>query len=324
MLHKAQARQFITHLCLDYGINVQDADLQLIVAGASGRVIMRVLQQGQPSGVLGVFWTSDRADNHSFVPAAIGLARSGVRVPGIKCCRSLPNGYGVCLVEDVGPRELLSLKGASFSTLRPFYASALEQVHALHSLTPDWELQPAFDASMYRWEQSYFAEHLLGRHCGLSCTDSSVLPGTAQLAEFLANLPRVPVHRDFQSQNIMLRGDDAWLIDFQGMRYGRAEYDVASLAYDPYMDLAEEQSDCLLREYERISGNVVDADVYYACALQRLMQALGAFSNIGYNQNREWYLSLIPTGVRKLRQVAARVSVGSPAYDLAIWLLNHI
>ena len=51
--------------------------------------------------------------------------------------------------------------------------------------------------------------------------------------------PRVLVHRDFQSQNIIIRNSYAYLIDFQGMRPGLAEYDLASLLYDPYVDLPE-------------------------------------------------------------------------------------
>jgi len=57
---------------------------------------------------------------------------------------------------------------------------------------------------------------------------------------------------------------------------------------------------------------------------QRLMQALGAFANIGYNQNREWYLNLIPTGLRKLRQVAERVPVGTTTQCVAQWLLTVV
>ena len=45
------------------------------------------------------------------------------------------------------------------------------------------------------------------------------------------------MHRDFQSQNIILREGQAYLIDFQGMRPGLAEYDLASLLYDPYVSL---------------------------------------------------------------------------------------
>ena len=90
------------------------------------------------------------------------------------------------------------------------------------------------------------------------------------------------------------------------------------------MSLLPAESDELLSAYEEISGKKIDMSVFSACALQRLMQALGAFANIGYNQKRTWYLNMIPAGVRALRHVANRTSVESPAYPLAQWLLNHI
>ena len=142
------------------------------------------------------------------------------------------------------------------------------------------------------------------------------------MADELAALPRVPVHRDCQSQNIMLHKGKAWLIDFQGMRYGRAEYDVASLIYDPYMDFTEHESEELLELYTELNGVAPNDDIFTACALQRLVQALGAFANIGYNQQRSWYLNLIPTGMAALRHAAAHTPEHSPASPVAACILK--
>ena len=320
----AVAARSIAELCSAHGVPATEQDLQLIVAGASGRVVVRIAPGGQACGLLGVYWTANRADNNSFVPAAEGLARCGIRVPRIVRYQALAHGCGVCLVEDLGSLDLLSLKGLCFEQQLPAYSSALQLLADFHRVQPHWTLQPEFDAAMYRWEQGYFAEHLLGRHLGMNAADFSDRAAAVEVARFLEAQPRVPVHRDFQSQNIMLKEGQAWFIDFQGMRYGCAEYDVASLAFDPYMDLEPVHDDKLLAVYEQCIGRAVDTDVYYACALQRMMQALGAFANIGYNQQRQWYLSLIPTGLNKLRHIAARVTDGSPAHALATWLLNHV
>lgn len=315
----------ILNLCREHGLLVEESDLRLILAGASGRVVMRVLQQGVPCGLIAVYWTPDRADNQSYLPALQGLRQSGVPVPQLLRSRSLEQGCGVCLVEDLGSADLLSLKGQAWGTLRPAYVSALHAVHALHSLQPDWPLQPAFDAAMYRWEQEYFAEHFLGTHLGAAPDSFLNLPVRYQLADALAALPRVPVHRDFQSQNIMLRQGVAYLIDFQGMRMGRAEYDVASLVCDPYMQLTWSQAQELVAEYAALAdSSTFDISVFYACALQRLMQALGAFANIGYNFKKEWYLNMIPNGRAALRMVAGATPEDSMAYPLAQWLLNHV
>ena len=138
----------IASLCREHGLQVDVADLQLIVAGASGRVIMRVCPGGEPCGIIGVYWTAARADNGSFVDAARGLAAHGVRVPQILRYRDDGQGCGTCLVQDMGSADLLGLKNAPWSQLYPAYCSAIQAVHALHSLTPDWPLQPEFDAAM--------------------------------------------------------------------------------------------------------------------------------------------------------------------------------
>ena len=103
-------------------------------------------------------------------------------------------------------------------------------------------LPAEFNAALYLWEQSYFFENCLGRYFkidNVKLAELTTLPALAEIANRLDRLPRVLVHRDFQSQNIIVRNGQAYLIDFQGMRPGLAEYDLASLLFDPYVDLSE-------------------------------------------------------------------------------------
>ena len=292
--------------------------LRAVASGASGRSIMRA------HGVLAIHWTADRADNNSFLPAAKGLAAAGLRVPAILAEQKLPNGCGACLVEDLGSCDLLSLKHVPREEKLSAYRRALTTLLPLGRLKPDWELQPAFDAAMYRWEQEYFAEHLLGHHLGRDAAAFLRIPALQQMANWLAELPRVPVHRDFQSQNIMLRGEEAWLIDFQGMRNGRVEYDLASLLCDPYMELTADEQQELLQYWAELSGAAPEPAIYSACAMQRLMQALGAFANIGHNLGKTWYLERIPAGLKALCQVAENTPEYSPAHSVAQCLLSNV
>ncbi len=280
---------------------VRPDELELVASGASGRCILRFPAE---HGLLGIYWTNDRADNAAFPDACRGLRRAGVPVPHLTFTKLMAEGCGACLVEDLGSTDLLSLKNHSWEERRAAYRKVFTALCAFHRVQPNWELQPPFDTQLYRWEQGYFAEHLLGRHLGLNAAPWLANPAPLAMAQWLATLPRVPIHRDCQSQNIMFKGGKAFFIDFQGMRMGRAEYDLASLIYDPYMALHAVETEELLHDWEQISGQPLDLPVFYACALQRLMQALGAFANIGHNQQREWYLNLIPTGLETLRCVA--------------------
>ena len=73
----------------------------------------------------------------------------------------------------------------------------------------------------------------------------------ARLREDLAQRERCLIHRDFQSQNIMIRDGVPVFIDYQGLRFGLGEYDLASLIYDPYVPMNEEQRE----EGERGEGD---------------------------------------------------------------------
>src|SRR5206468_10207614 len=140
------------------------------------------------------------------------------------------------------------------------------------------------NATLYRWEQRYFFNNCLGRYFKVSEStrkDLAALPSLREIAKRLASLPRVLVHRDFQSQNIIIQNGQANLIDFQGMRPGLAEYDLASLVYDPYVDLSEAERAELIAYYrgrQLENGITIDGDFdlkLRLCAMQRLMQALG-------------------------------------------------
>ncbi len=311
-------RELARLMSAHFGHEVRVEDLQLIANGASGRCIMRA------HGVLGIYWTAARADNASFVPAARGLACAGIKVPDLLAESNLGKGCGACLVSDLGDADLLSLREAPWEARLAAYRLAMAELHRFHSVRPNWPLQAPFDASLYRWEQAYFAEHLIGRHLGGDAAAFLAPSALADVANWLAALPRCPIHRDCQSQNIMLHDGCAYFIDFQGMREGRPEYDLASLVLDPYMAFTPDQHARLLREWEAISGEPLDPAIFCACALQRLMQALGAFANIGYNQQRDWYLNLIPTGLATLRQLAEQALHHEPTAPLAACLLNVV
>ena len=129
----------------------------------------------------------------------------------------------------------------------------------------------------------------------------------------LGEQPRALIHRDFQSQNVVVKEGVPCLIDFQGMRPGLVQYDLASLLYDPYVDLTAEEQESLLAHYAaqwRAQGGEIPADfreVYDLCAMQRLMQALGAYGFLGHVRERAHFLAHIPVAMARLSGVVARI-----------------
>jgi aminoglycoside/choline kinase family phosphotransferase len=284
--------------------------LEPIKRGASGRTIVRVKTPGHEP-FIGVHWNEEREDNSQFVPVAQFLKQSKLRVPTIIHDRGR---YRVALVEDLGDVDLLSLKDRPFAERLPYYRSAFEQVDRMFYAKPakDFHLMPPFDAAMYRWEQNYFFEFLVEEFLGLDATALRKNQAFIDLAERLGTVARHLVHRDFQSQNLMIKDDKVWLIDFQGLRRGRQEYDLASLIFDPYMDHSAEEREQLLTLWEEIADERPLETLFHECAAQRLMQALGAYGNIVKNRGDEWYRPHISTAARLLGEVTRGTALEAP------------
>jgi aminoglycoside/choline kinase family phosphotransferase len=177
-------------------------------------------------------------------------------------------------------------------------------------------LQPQFDATLYRWEQGYFFENCLQRFFKVAPDKVAVisaLPALNLIADRLAGRSRVLVHRDFQSQNIIVRESETYLIDFQGMRPGLAEYDLASLLFDPYVELSSAEREELLDFYveeraRRKSPAAHDLrQTFCLCAIQRLMQALGAYGFLGLVKGNKTFLPHIAPAMQSLRSVVAGI-----------------
>lgn len=288
-----------------------------ITMGASGRVIERISIEGK--SYIGIAWTTARADNVAYLSAASILTQVGVNVPSLLVSKSEEDGSGVCIVQDLGSTCLLDLKSASWKTLRKAYEQAISEVITLHNRATDPNLLPPFDEKLYRWEQEYFAEQYLALH--KHCHGTALMGHVAfvAMAKRLADLPRCMIHRDFQSQNIMMHDGGAWLIDFQGMRPGLPEYDAASLIFDPYMDLSYEQRLKLIDLWRTLGGKL-DSEILALCAFQRIMQALGAYAKLWYREGKSWYSQWLEPGLRSLEQIADLPDAGDLAHEVSLCL----
>ncbi len=165
------------------------------------------------------------------------------------------------------------------------------------------------DLDQLRWETTYFQERFLQGHLGLPAEQLTDLePEFADLAAYVAGLPTVLVHRDFQSQNILFQDGRVRLVDFQGLRRGPLTYDLASLIHDPYVDLPADLRQDLVARFAAGTSAAPPAEIaaMTVCAgLQRVMQALGAFGYLGHVKGKPEFLAHIPAGVRNLRGLLA-------------------
>jgi len=289
-----------------------------IEKGGSDRKFYRVICSPEQTLIL-VKYNLEREENRHYVRIAEFLAEYKICAPTIYFHDA---AEGLIWIEDLGKADLWSYRGESWLVRRAFYESALDEIVKLHCVDETaaraiQESLPAeFDAALYRWEQNYFFENCLHRFFGVEKEQLSellALPALGQIAEQLAARPRVLVHRDFQSQNIIIRNGQACLIDFQGMRPGLAEYDIASLLFDPYVTFSRPECEELLGHYEskrEAAGQPVAADfheTFRLCGIQRLMQALGAYGFLGLVKGNKTFLDYIPSAVTSLRSLVGEI-----------------
>jgi len=292
-------------------------ELRVIEKGGSGRLFVRVTVPGGEPGCIAMHYGLDRSDNARFAAVTDFLNRHGVPAPRILARRE---DLRLLWTDDLGSTDLGDLDGEDWSGVRkPAYECAFKAVFPLHccfeSRTPPDlpELERPFDASLYEWEQGYFLTNYAGRFLSREAVDALTTdPSLAELARELGSLPRSLVHRDFQSTNVMLQDGKAYLIDYQGLRWGLPEYDLASMVFDPYRDFGGSERDSLVDFYfglKRAAGHPESRAEFerrlVRCGLQRLMQALGAYGFLGEEKGKREFLAHIPVARERLRNLAA-------------------
>src|SRR5438105_1592568 len=308
-------------------LDLAEIKISPIQKGGSDRKFYRIRCSAEQALIL-VKYNLEREENRHYVTIANFLTEHRIRVPEIYFHDA---DDGLIWLEDLGERDLYSYCDESWLVRRAFYESALDQIAALHALPESvcieikQHLPDEFNSELYLWEQNYCFENCLDRLFKIEkakLAQLASLPALQEIADRLASFPRVLVHRDFQSQNIIIRNSQSYLIDFQGMRPGLAEYDLASLLYDPYVELTEAERAELIayyRERQLKNGNTIDGDFdlkLRLCAMQRLMQALGAYAFLGLVKGHKHFLQHIPNALRSLRAAVATIENLQPLASL--------
>ncbi|MBU4073847.1 MAG: phosphotransferase [Proteobacteria bacterium] len=290
-----------------------DAPVALVPVsrGGSDRDFFRVGVPGRGPAIL-MRYGRLREENQFYAAIAGFLREIGVAVPAI--CDHDPE-RGLILMEDLGDEDLFAFRSAAREIRRTLYEKVLVLAAKIHAFPPGrlpagLRLMPAFGPELYRWERDYFREQCVRKACGIELTDGEDEALEAEVAALAVRLHETPqslVHRDFQSQNVMILKGEPVLIDFQGMRFGSPFYDLASLLYDPYVDLSEEERATLLEFYFNLSRSTYGWNefkgLFLLASAQRLMQALGAYGFLGLERGKSHFLAHLPRGLDRLIDV---------------------
>ncbi len=282
--------------------------------GGSDRDYCRAAVSGRAPVIL-MRYGKLREENNYYEGIAGFLREIGVAVPAIL---GRDPERGLLVMQDLGDEDLFAFRNAPGELRRGLYEKTLTLAARLHAFEPGRipagvRLMPGFGPELYRWERDYFREQCLRKVCRIEMSpaeEGALETELAALARRLLETTPSLVHRDLQSQNVMIVNGDPVLIDFQGMRLGSPFYDLGSLLCDPYAGIGEEERSALVGYYYDLSrpsyGRGTFRELFFLASAQRLMQALGAYGFLGVERGKPRFLAHIPPALELLIDVTGR------------------
>ncbi len=295
--------------------------LSVVAGDAGNRRYFRAVLDDSSSYIL-VDAPPATEKNQAFITVRGLLAEAGVGVPALHAV-DLERGY--LILEDLGDRLLLAeLDTGSVDTR---YRSAMEVLLRIAAIDPDTTALPAYDEPLLAEELDrfpcWFVEALLGQARGVD--ELRLLE--AIIGKLIANAleqPRVLVHRDFHSRNLMPQSDGSLgVIDFQDAVLGPVTYDLVSLLRDCYIQWPPAQVQhwvLAYRELLRSRGllGAVDAARFLRwfdlMGLQRHIKVLGTFARLHLRDGKPAYLDDLPLVIQYVQEIAGKYAGEDPVF----------
>ncbi len=237
------------------------------------------------------------------------LTRLGIRVPEIL---RFDEPAGMMVLEDL--TDLTFEAALSTQRRESLYVKAVELLALLRSKA-EREIDRsclaftrAFDEDLYDWELHHFREWGLEAWSGQKPSDSerSELDSIfRRMAKQLAAAPRGFTHRDYQSRNLMVKGDELVVIDFQDALQGPRQYDLVALLRDSYVELdrpfVQAMLDAYIVAFEKHTKEKIDVKAFKQffdlLTVQRKLKDAGRFEFINRVKGNPSFLVSIPASL---------------------------
>jgi len=253
-----------------------------------------------------------------FVHAAEVFGVAGLNVPKI-IAQDIPNGF--LLLSDLGNTTFLSALQApnGLEVAEDLYRDASNALVKMQ-LASKPDVFPPYDEALLTREMQLFPDWYVSKHLKATLTDAQQQVMNKTFAILNANIlaqPKVYVHRDYHSRNLMVQENshDLGILDFQDAVYGPITYDLVSLLKDAYISWEEDQIlDWAVRYWQsaRQAGLPMSEDFaeFYRdfewMGAQRHIKVLGIFARLYHRDGKDGYLKDMPLVMDYLRRVCDR------------------
>lgn len=292
------------HHWLSEILDSKDYKLEPASGDASFRCYFRLTHKDETFIVMDAPPTQENST--TFINIAERLLAVSINVPRI-IEKDLQQGF--LLLSDLGVKQYLhELTEESADQL---YQDAMQTLLHMQQQAGTTDL-PLYDEKLLLQEMELFRVWLLERHIGLELTTEleGVLGDVFKLLadEALAQ-PKVFVHRDYHSRNLMLcvpSGSGASIcnpgvLDFQDAVCGPFTYDLVSLLKDCYIKWPAGQIRSWANNFfEQLAHDHSDVDKHQfirwfdLMGVQRHLKASGIFARLYHRDGKSGYLADIP------------------------------
>ncbi|MET0067498.1 MAG: phosphotransferase [Candidatus Thiodiazotropha sp.] len=248
-----------------------------------------------------------------FVNVAQAFEAIGLNVPHI---HAGDYEQGFLLLDDLG--EPLYLDRLNTETVERLYGDALGALVTLQACGPREGL-PDYDRELLQQEMGLFRDWLLVSQLQLALSDAeeALLEKVfGQLTECALEQPRVCVHRDYHSRNLIVSSrQNPGILDFQDAVIGPVTYDLVSLLRDCYIAWPQSQVEAWAMGYFELAcqSGVLRAEDesrfmpwFDLMGIQRHLKASGIFARLNLRDGKPGYLKDIPRTLEYVLQAATR------------------
>lgn len=246
----------------------------------------------------------EQEDCGSFIQVAGFLESMKLNSPRIL---AMNLDLGFLLLTDLGSTLYLTELRIDRSRADALYGDAISALVTMQKLGSEYQAQlPPYDDNLLAFELSLFHDWLCQQHLQIEFSDSDEQQWQAVCRLLIDNAleqPRVFVHRDYHSRNLMVTdANNPGILDFQDAVDGPLTYDLVSLLKDCYISWPDDEIEkWALQFYDQLDDTIrnrIDKNQFMRhfdlMGVQRHIKASGIFARLLQRDGKTGYMNDVP------------------------------
>ncbi len=300
---------------LENDLRLQIKDFSPASSDASFRRYFRVRHQHGTHIVMDA--PPERENIQAFIKIAGIFKQAKLNVPDIL---HINQTQGFLLLQDFGQHCYLDVLDSD--NKHRLYQAAIDSLIHIQDINPQAHDLPVYDRRLLRTELEIFEQWFLGNglQIPVSGPTRALLDHTWDLLiDSALQQPRICVHRDYHSRNLMqVAKNSPGILDFQDALLGPITYDLVSLLRDCYICWPEQQVEQWLDMYRIQSSLARNYDSvqfkrwFDLMGIQRHLKAIGIFARLKLRDAKPAYLQDIPRTLQYINTITGLYPELSP------------